>query len=180
MEERSTLYASALHALGLEEGLSDTLAREMRELGEILKACPDYPKLLDARSVKLEERLRLVDETLRGKVHEYVVSMVKLMVENGAAMELERCAEEFGSLYRKEKGILLAVVTSAAPLTEAQREALLQRLERVTGKKVELVTRVDSRLIAGLRVELEGKEFVLTAEDRLAAFGAAVAPGWKK
>ena len=53
------------------------------------------------------------------------------------------------------------------PLTEAQAEALKQKLEKLSGKKISLSLKTDPSLLGGVRVELEGKELDGTVKGRL-------------
>ena len=46
--------------------------------------------------------------------------------------------------------------------------ALQEKLEKISGKKVRLVTKTDPRVIAGVRVEIEGKQLDGTAAGRMA------------
>ena len=52
------------------------------------------------------------------------------------------------------KGIVEAIVTSAAPLEEAERAALAERLAALTGQRVEIEERVDPALLGGLQVRI--------------------------
>lgn len=60
-----------------------------------------------------------------------------------------------------------AVVTGAVALSDAQMEALKQKLEKISGKKVSLLQKKDPSVVAGLRVELEGKLLDGTVQSRL-------------
>ena len=53
------------------------------------------------------------------------------------------------------------------PLTDRQMELLKAKLEKMSGKKVKLVQKTDSSVLAGLRVELEGKQLDGTVQSRL-------------
>ena len=60
-----------------------------------------------------------------------------------------------------------AVVTSAVKLKEEQMEALKAKLEKVSGKKIHLKQKTDPMVLAGLRVEMEGKQFDGTVQGRI-------------
>lgn len=63
-------------------------------------------------------------------------------------------AREFRRLYNRQMGISEAVATSAIELDEREVAALRQRLEQMTGGRVELTLRVDPALLGGLQVRL--------------------------
>ena len=60
------------------------------------------------------------------------------------------------------------LVTSAVALTKEQEQALTAKLEQVSGKKVSLSVKVDPSVVAGLRVEMEGKQLDGTVAGRIA------------
>jgi len=59
-------------------------------------------------------------------------------------------------------------VTSAVALSEEQMNALKAKLEAISGKEVSLIQKRDPSVLAGLRVELEGKQLDGTVKGRLA------------
>ena len=60
--------------------------------------------------------------------------------------------------YNEAHGILEACAVSAVPMPDALAQRLKDKLERLTGKTVELTTRVDERLIGGIRLELPDRQ----------------------
>ena len=60
-----------------------------------------------------------------------------------------------------------AVAVTALPLNDAQMQALTKRLEQATGKTVRLKNRVDSTVLGGVRLEMEGKQLDGTIKGRL-------------
>ena len=77
------------------------------------------------------------------------------------------CCDEYARRYNRDNGIAEATATSAVPMTEAQAEALKQKLEKLSGKKISLSLKTDPSLLGGVRVELEGKELDGTVKGRL-------------
>ena len=61
------------------------------------------------------------------------------------------------------------MVTTAVALTEAQAQALKERLEKISGKTVLLTQKTDSTILGGIRVELEGKQLDGTVQERLSS-----------
>ena len=63
--------------------------------------------------------------------------------------------------------IATAVVTSAVTLTDEQMAALKDKLEKISGKTVTLTQKTDPTVLAGLKVELEGRQLDGTVKSRL-------------
>ena len=60
-------------------------------------------------------------------------------------------------MLEETKNITKAQVKSAVPLTDTQKDALKEKLEKLSGKTVFIQCDVDSSIIGGLIVEMDGK-----------------------
>ena len=61
----------------------------------------------------------------------------------------------------------VAVITSATPLDEEQKQKVCEKFEKLTGKSIQAVYAVDESLIGGLKVEVEGKTYDGSIKHRL-------------
>ena len=170
MSDVAREYGRGLYLLAKEEGTVQTMLAEVRGVAAILGAEPDYISLLGNLSLKREARVALIDAAFSGRATPHLVSFLKLLTERGYAAHIMAALAAFEALYREEEGIALAEVTSAAPLTEAERAALKERLDRITGKQCELSVRIDPTLIGGVRVMVEGQLYDGTVSGKLARF----------
>lgn len=156
MSDVSKEYGGALFELALEEGLDFEILDQIQIVREILKNNPEYIKLLDAPNIAKDERLGAVDQAFRGRVHEYLCSFLKLLTERGRIREIFSCADEYETRYYENKGLVVAEVQSAVELTDKQKNAVLAKLEKSTGRDVELKCRVNPSLIGGMRILVNG------------------------
>jgi F-type H+-transporting ATPase subunit delta len=71
--------------------------------------------------------------------------------------------------YLEDNGILEVHALSAIPLTEVQQARLMEKLGAMTGKKIDLICRVDPAVLGGIRLNFNGKQVDGTLQGRLAA-----------
>lgn len=169
MTKTARLYGGSLYDLAAEEGLTEVFMEELEAVKGILKENPDYIRLLSEPSIPKAERVKLLDTAFAGQVHAYLLNFLKILCENGSLRELNDCCAECKRRYYEDHNIAEAVVTSAVSLTEEQAEALKHRLEAISNKTIILTQKTDSRVIGGLKVELEGKQLDGSLEGRLAS-----------
>jgi F-type H+-transporting ATPase subunit delta len=124
-------------------------------------------RLLSEPSIPKAERLSLIDQAFDGQVHPYVNNFMKVLCKEGLIRELYGCIAQFRSRFYKDQNIAEATVTSAVPLSEKQISALQAKLEKLSGKTILLQQKVDAGVIGGLRVEVDGKQFDGTVENRI-------------
>ena len=175
MTETAKMYGGSLYDLAAEEGLETRILGELEQAAQLLKANPDYLRLLSTPSIPKKERCGLLDEALRGQVHLYVLNFLKILCEKGTLRELSGCARAYRLRYNQAHGILEATATSAVPMTAQQTQALHAKLEKLTGKTIDLKTKVDPGVLGGIRLDMEGTELDGTVQNRLAALRRDIA-----
>ena len=175
MTETARMYGGSLYDLAAEEGLETRILGELDEVQQLLKQNPDYLRLLSTPSIPKKERCGLLDEALRGQVHLYVLNFLKILCEKGTLRELSGCARAYRLRYNQAHGILEAMATSAVPMTAQQTQALHAKLEKLTGKTIDLKTKVDPGVLGGIRLDMEGTELDGTVQNRLAALRRDIA-----
>ena len=154
MTETAKMYGGSLYDLAAEEGLETRILGELDEVQQLLKQNPDYLRLLS---------------------HLYVLNFLKILCEKGTLRELSGCARAYRIRYNQAHGILEATAISAVPLTEQQRTALHAKLESLTGKTIDLKTKVDAKVLGGIRLDIEGTELDGTVQNRLASLRRDIA-----
>src|SRR5262249_48682044 len=102
-----------------------------------------------------------------------------LVAQRGRASSLPKMAEVFRELVDDELGRARAKVRTAVALTEADREALRQRLGRALhGKHVELDETVDNGLLGGFVAEVGSYIVDGSLDGQLARLRAQLAGEW--
>ena len=161
------LYGQSLYDLAAEEKADDQIMEELEAVRGILADNPDYVTLLCEPSIPGKTRLQLLDEAFGGQIHPYLLNFLKILVEKGMLRGFSTCCSTYRASYNKNHGISEAIVTSAVKLSEEQIQALQAKLEKLSGKKVLLRQKVDSKVLGGLSVELDGKLYDGTVGGRL-------------
>lgn len=167
MTQTAKNYADALYELALDEGLTERIRKELSAVNGVFAANPDYYSLLTAPNIPRQERLEALDQAFSGRIHVYLLSFLKLLVERGHIRALKDCVLRFRSRYNQDHGILEALAVTAVALRPEQRQKLTERLGSLTGKQVDLRNRVDPSVLGGIRLEYEGKELDGTVRQRL-------------
>lgn len=170
-------YGEGLYELARDERLLEELHGELTEISGILKAQPEFVRLLCSRAIERDARLQVVDETFRDRAHIFIVNFMKLLVEKERFECFQDAAEWFHRRYNEDFGIVEACVTSAVALSDNDREALRQKLQQMSKKQVTLITRVDPSLIGGVRVEMDGKRYDNTIQNKLSRLKQSMAQG---
>lgn len=167
MSEAAKEYGRALYELAVEENLEERLLAETRTVRAVFSANPAYARLLSNPELEKAQRKHLLDESLGGRIHPYLLDFLKLITERGYAWRAADFLAEYDRLYCERHGIVTAHVQSAVPLSPEQEARLREKLEKLTGKTVELSCTVEASLIGGVRLNLNNTLFEGSVRARL-------------
>lgn len=167
MSDVAKVYGEALYSLAADEGTEDDLLVGLRELDLAVREHPGYLSMLSSPTWPEEERKRLIAQAWEGHLPPSLLHFLYVLTDHRRMAALPSVIAAYETLYREAHHISVAKVSSAVPLSDAQRETLRLRLEQKTGGRVELDCRVDPALIGGLRVEMNGLRFEGTVRARL-------------
>lgn len=166
-----SVYAQALYSLAKDEQLESEIKEQLEVLDKSFAQEPDFIRLLSTHNLATPERCRIIDDSFRGKVHPYVLNFLKILTEKGYIRHFPDCCRAYVDLYNQDNGILPVTAFTAVALTQQQEEALKQKLSRITGKQIQLLSRVDPSCLGGVRLDYDGKRLDDTVAHRLDAIG---------
>lgn len=169
MMRACTVYAEALYDLAKDEALGTHILDEINSLDAAFESEKDFLRLLSTPNLSKDERLLIIDNSFRGKVHAYTLNFLKLLTEKGYIRSFHECAVAYKNLYNEDNGILPVKVVTAEPLNEKQALRLKVRLGAITGKIIELIQQVDPACLGGIRLDYDGKRVEDTVAGRLEA-----------
>lgn len=148
-------YADALFSLAVESGCEKQFSEAMSYVSGVFAEFPEYTDFLMSPSVSADERCKLIESAFGDTLPEYILSFLQLLCKNRRIDQFDSFREEYNSLLRESEKSSVAQVTSAVPLTDAQKKKLSDKLEAVTGRTVTLVCNVDKSIIGGITVKFD-------------------------
>ena len=167
MTEAATTYGQAMYDLAREENLSKQLLDELTALSGSFEGEPEFIRLLSSPNIPKEERVRILDDSFRGKLHPYVLNFLKVLTEKGYMKHFTGCCRVYRQQYNLDNGILPVTAYTAVPLSDELRRKLTAKLSTVTGKTIELDCRIDPETLGGVRLDFDGRQVDGTVRRRL-------------
>lgn len=167
MTQTNKEYASALFSLATENNSVDQYEKSLMEIEDIFKENPDYIKVLESPAIPLSERISFIDKAFASTYTEYLVSFLKVLCENGHIAQIVSCIEAFCDLVRIYKNRTIATVYYVEPLSVEQKTALIEKLQKISGKVIEPEFIKDESLIGGIKVQIDDKIIDGSIKNRL-------------
>lgn len=141
--------AQDLYTLAAREKSTDALERELRELAAATDRAPDAA---DAAGQVLREAFPEASEGFR--------HLIGLLVR-------DLVLGEFLSVRAESENVVRVHVVTAQALSDSERTQLTERLGRALRMQVKLEESVDEDVLAGARIEIEGRTLDGTLKARL-------------
>ena len=167
-------YAEALFKAAIEK---NALGRVADGLAFVAAAERD-PQMRSALSnpkVSAQQKKDLLAAVVGERASAELANMLSILVDNHREVLVGSIQEQFEELRNEHEKVVRARITSAQPLTDAQRSEIVGALERRYGKKVEAELDVDPELLGGARVQVGDQVINASVRDALAQMAAALA-----
>ena len=149
-------YARALFSLASLADSVDRADETMRSIVAALRSHVDLREALaDAQVPAARKRAIIVD--LLVEADPSAAAIAGLIAENGDIALIDDVATHFGEIAEKERGIVIARVTTAVPLDDALRAQLIENLSAQLGHPVALRENVDPEILGGIVINVAGK-----------------------
>lgn len=160
-------YAEAALAVALETHQLDRW-RDDLELASDMLGRPEVAPIVDSPAIPVEQRLAVLTSLLEQRIQPAALRLVSLLVERGRIRLLPRVSEEYQRQLNAQRGIVMATVASASPLTDDEAAAVRERVEALAGAEVDLRTTVDPDLLGGLTIQVRDQLIDASIRGRLA------------
>lgn len=167
-------YAEALFELSLENDCLESVYEEFLSVTQIFKENPDFVKFLNLPTVEWDEKEKILSKVFGDKLSEVMFNFLNVTAQKGRVKGLSLIFSEFKALYNDRMNILEVTATTAIPLTDSLREKLTDKLSAVSGKKIVLKERVDSKIIGGIVLSYNNTEIHASVRDKLEKLKAQI------
>lgn len=160
-------YAKSLIDLSIEQGNLEAVKEDMDHFIGVLRANKELQAVLKNPIMKQDHKKNILNALFSDKIHPSISSFFNIMVRKGRGGILYGTAQEFVREYNEYKGIIKATVTSAAPLSDKNFEALREVIAKEVKAEVVLKNEVDADLIGGFVVKVGDQQIDASIAGRL-------------
>jgi len=154
--EIASRYAGALYEVAVEENAVPAVADELRVLVEEIREVDGFDRFLTHPLISRERKLELIGSAFPD-LSSSVANMIGLLVRNRREGYLELIYDEFLEARSAAEDLARVRIVTATPLEEEDRVRLAERLEKALGRVVVLEDACEEGLLAGARIEVEGR-----------------------
>ena len=174
MSEAARVYAEALFDVAKEKGKLDAVRGELTQFAEAVDGDRELQVFIFSPYFSSAEKSAGLRRAVSGADPE-LLNFLELLIEKGRMPEVFRIRRELDELWKHENRRIDVTVTSAVPLDRAVVEKVGEEIERQTGQKVELASRVDDEILGGIVLQVGNKILDASIRARLEKLRKSVA-----
>ena len=146
------------------------LAQELRDSADLLEKSPALKQaLFDPLMPAIRKRALLDAVWGKAGASPLLLRLLGLLVQNARLELLPEIESAFREAWNAERGVVEAEAVTAEALEGPQKDAIAKALSRISGKDVDLETRLDPKVLGGVLVKMAGKSYDGTVRGRLKA-----------
>jgi ATP synthase F1 delta subunit len=153
MAEAARVYAEALFEVAKEKGKLDAIHDELAQFVDALEGDRELQVFFFSPYFSTAEKVAGLKRAVNGADRE-LLNFLELLIEKHRMPEIFRIRLQLDELWKQEKRRIDVTVTSAVELDRAVVEKIGEEIERQTGQKVELASRVDDEIIGGIVLQV--------------------------
>jgi F-type H+-transporting ATPase subunit delta len=162
-------YAAAVFDLAKQNNTLDRWLSDLKTLNGIFGSERAVQAMEDPKATEVDKEAAVSRLVPPDVVQPLAMNLLLLLIRRERLALLPRITQVFQQMYNKEKGIVVADVTTAVPLDEAHKQHLSQQLAEITGgKQVELTLHEDPRILGGLIARVGDELLDASVATRLA------------
>lgn len=161
-------YAAALYAHASDQNQLDAVVEQMEALGRLIGESADLRRLLRSPLIDVNSAAKAVRAALEGQgFGKTVLDFVGVVAANRRLSALQNIISAFAALVAAKRGVVVAEVHTAHPITDVQEQQLRARLIEAGYGNVNIVKKVDPSLLGGLVVRIGARLFDSSLKSRL-------------
>jgi F-type H+-transporting ATPase subunit delta len=147
-------YARALFDTAVKSNALDRVEEDLKGVHQIFRSVPTIGRALGAPTIAASRKKQLMEQAFGQRVSPLTLRFLTLALDRRRQDILRDIYPEFVRLANQARNILPVTVQSAVPLTDPERDQLVQSLAARTGKTIRLSVDVEPALIGGMIVRM--------------------------
>jgi len=149
-------YAKSLVDLAVERNQLEAVYKDMLYLQSLNQSSREFVNFLRSPVIKGDKKQKIVDTLTQGKISELTAAFIRLLINKTREEYLPEIVVSFITLYNTMKGIHKVKLTTAEPVSDTLKEAIVNKIKGETSlQKIELSTAVKPELVGGFVLEFD-------------------------
>jgi len=172
----TTPYAEAFLQVAESRNEVDEVIEQAKSILDLWSSSSDFRHAMGSPVLEVESKKSALEKIFSKDLSPSFLNLLKLLADRNRIGLLDAVLERVLELFREQRNIALATVTSASELNEDQQTELLKKVQLLAGTdNLELNLKVDPDLIGGFIVNVGSKVIDASLSGQVRRLGLALA-----
>ena len=160
-------YAKAILELSQEQNSSDETYSNMQLIEATIAESDELQTVLNSSIIKSDIKKNALLAIFDGKINKLSSSLIDILITNKRIADFGAVASQYIVLYDAMKGKQIAKVTTAIPLTDSLKTAVLAKVKELTGKEAILENVVNPDILGGFILRVGDIQYDASISNKL-------------
>lgn len=160
-------YAKAILSFAVEQQKEVEVNNDMVLIANTISESKEIQLLLNSPVLKSELKKSALKEIFGSRTSALTIGLINLLIENKRLPILSEVAKKYNVIYDSLKGIEVAKVTTAIPLTEELNQQILSKVIEITGKKATIESIINPDIIGGFILRVGDIQYDASVSNKL-------------
>lgn len=147
-------YAAALHQQAEQVGVTSKVDADIDLIQASFEGSRDLGLFFNSPIIAAEKKQAVVASLFGSRVQATTLRFIQMLVDKRREGLFQEVIHAYRGLRDEQLGIVEAQARVALPLSDGEEKALVQSLEKMTGKRVRLNVALDDTLVGGAVIRI--------------------------
>lgn len=173
----SRRYAQALNEQAEQAGATERVDADMSLIFDGLTASRELAGIFDSPIVSRGKKAEIFRALFAEKVDKVTLRFLELLVEKRREGLFPDMVKAYRELRDEQMGVLGVTARTALPLTSEDEKRLMASLEKMTGKRIRLETKIDASILGGIVIRVGDTVYDASVVNQLASLRVRLETG---
>lgn len=160
-------YGKALFEAARDENKIELILEEIKEIRDLFQAEPDFYEFINTPVLAGAKKKDAVEKIFAGRISTEVLNFLCILIDKRRTKNFNKIVDQYQKIIDVSEGVSSGDIYSAEALTEEQLLAFEEKTGKLLRKKVKLENKVDTTILGGVKIFVEGKVIDATIRKRL-------------
>ena len=151
------VYGTALLEAARDTGTEKEILEEGFQVLDIIEREQELGAFINYPAISAEEKKVVLKNIFEGEICRELMNFLCILVDKRRAGRFESIMKVYRELLEREEGVSYGTAYSVVKLSDERLRQLEEQTSRLMRRNVKLTNEIDAKLMAGVKVLVEGK-----------------------
>jgi ATP synthase F1 delta subunit len=146
----------------------------MKAVKDIFQAEPDFYEFVNSPVLSKIKKKEAIENIFKGRISSEVLNFLYILIDKRRTRNFGKIVDQYQIIVDDTEGVSPGEIYSVEPLTEEQLLAFEEKTGKLLRKNVKLENKIDTSLLGGVKVLIEGKIIDASIKKRLSDIREAI------